>query len=470
MTKLSNQSLSALKPAVKRPAYDRSAVKPGIVHFGIGAFHRAHQAVVTETVIANGGLGWGIAAVNLRSAQPVDELESQDGLYSVVTRSGGQNDVQVVGSIVKWLCASREPDAVLYLLQSPDIKIVTMTVSEKAYGLNAATGGLDLDHPSIKADLENPHQPVGIIGYVVEGLALRKELGLPAFTILCCDNLPKNGAVVKRLVLEMAQRRDEALAKWISDHARFPSSMVDRIVPAATEDSRARAADILGLDDALALETESFLQWVIEDDFSIGRPDWQVGGALFVGDVHAYEDMKLRLLNGSHTLIAHLGIMQNLECVRDVMANPANVEIVRRHMAQAAKTLAPVPGIEIPQYIEQLIARFSDKSIAHRNVQIAMDTSQKLPQRILAPAVDALQRGDDAQSFAYVVALWCASILKRGAMDDPRAAEIIAAVTGSQSGKHIEKLFDVEGLFPEKLRNNIAWRSLVEAELKRIVA
>jgi fructuronate reductase len=468
MTILSNQSLNALNTAVKRPTYDRSAVTPGIMHFGIGAFHRAHQAVVTDAVIANGGMEWGIAAVNLRSAKPADELESQDGLYSVVTRSGGQNDVQVVGSIVQWLCASREPDAVLNLLQSPAIKIVTMTVSEKAYGLNTATGSLDLEHPSIKADLENPHKPVGIIGYLVEGLALRKKLGLPAFTILCCDNLPKNGAVVKRLVLDMAQRRDEDLARWISESARFPSSMVDRIVPAATEDSRTRAAEVLGVDDALALETESFLQWVIEDDFSIGRPDWQIGGALFVEDVHAYEDMKLRLLNGSHTLIAHLGIMQNLECVRDVMADPANVEIVRRHMAQAAKTLAPVPGIEIPSYIEQLIARFSDKSIAHRNVQIAMDTSQKLPQRILAPAADALRNGGDAQSFAYVVALWCASISKRGTMDDPRSAEILAAVTGSDTARRIERLLNVDGLFPDGLRNNSAWRNSVEAELQLI--
>jgi fructuronate reductase len=468
MHRLSSQTLTALAPLVSVPNYDRGQVEVGIVHFGIGAFHRAHQAVVTEQVLAAGDRQWGIAAVNLRSAQPVDELSEQDGLFSVVTRSDGQNKVSVVGSIVKWLCASREPEAVLELLQADTVKIVTMTVSEKAYGLNVATGGLDHDHPSIKADIANPRQPIGIIGYLVEALAQRFASARAPFTVLCCDNLPSNGEVVRRLVIEMAQIRDVPLAQWIEEHVAFPSSMVDRIVPAATDESRARASQLLGLEDHLSLETESFLQWVIEDHFPAGRPDWTVGGALFVDHVSPYEEMKLRLLNGSHTLIAHLGILQGLECVRDVMANADNVAIVRQHMQQAAKTLEPVPGINIAHYIEQLLARFTDRSIAHRNVQIAMDTSQKLPQRILAPAEHSLRSGETAQSFAYVVALWCASIVKRGSLDDPRTSEILSAVQSTTADGPTDKLFALNGLFSPYLRDADEWRQAINSEFLRL--
>lgn len=461
MTRLCQDSLSKLPSAVKAPAYDRSTVEVGIVHFGIGAFHRAHQAVVTDKLLATGDKQWGIAAVNLRSAQPVDDLEEQDGLYSVVTRTDGQNSVEVIGSVVKWLCASREPDQVLDLLQSPQVKIVTMTVSEKAYGLNVATGGLDLAHPSIKGDLANPESPAGIIGYLVEGLRLRREAGIKPYTVLCCDNLPSNGEVVSRLVIELANLRDPELATWIKENVSFPSSMVDRIVPAATDESRQRARDMLGLDDRLSLETESFLQWVIEDKFLNGRPDWTVGGALFVDHVEPYEDMKLRLLNGSHTLIAHLGILQDLECVRDVMAVPANVELVRRHMGAAAKTLEPVPGIDIPSYIEQLVARFSDRSIAHRNVQIAMDTSQKLPQRILAPLEKALNLGVDTGAFAYAIASWLASIVKRDGLDDPRADEILQLTRKLDPQDPSACLFNIEGLFNEALRSDQTLRTQI---------
>lgn len=470
MSRLSQQTIAQLPKTIRTPTYDRDQVEVGIVHFGIGAFHRAHQAVVTDKLLANGDKRWGIAAVNLRSAQPVDDLAEQDGLYSVVTRSDGQNQVDVIASIVKWLCASREPGEVLALLSSPSVKVVTMTVSEKAYGLNVSTGGLDYEHTSVRADIANPQQPIGIIGYIVEGLARRRAAGLAPFTVLCCDNLPSNGEVVGRLVQEMAAKRDEALAQWIRETVAFPSSMVDRIVPAATDESRARATSLLGVEDRLSLETESFLQWVIEDRFPTGRPDWTQGGAIFVEHVGAYEDMKLRLLNGSHTLIAHLGILQGLECVRDVMALPDNVAIVRKHMSEAAKTLEPVPGIDIPTYCDQLIKRFSDRSIAHRNVQIAMDTSQKLPQRILAPAQIALEMGADARSFAYVVALWCASIIKRGGLDDPRAAEISSAVLAATNSDHVASLVELDGLFPGGLRQAHDWRSAINSEYDRLLA
>lgn len=456
---------TSLPQTVTVPAFDRTALKPGIVHFGLGAFHRAHQAVFTQKALEHSFGPWGIVAVNLRSNEPVQALAEQDGLYSVIVRSAEGDRAEIIGATVNWLCAAEQREAVLGHLANPNIRIVTLTVSEKAYGLDPVTGGLDLKHPSIASDLANPHAPVGAIGYLVEGLARRHAQGLKPFTVLCCDNLPSNGHVVRRLVLELAERRDPELARWINENGKFPCSMVDRIVPAATDETRQRAAQLLGVEDRLAIETEPFLQWVIEDDFVSGRPAWEAAGAVFTQAVEPYENMKLRLLNGSHTLIAHLGILHDLEFVRDVMAVKEYVEKVKRHMKAAAATLEPVPGIDLPYYQNELLERFANPTIAHRNEQIAMDTSQKLPQRIMAAAVEALAAGHDAAEFAYVVALWIASVHKRGNLNDPRKDEILSAANNQDKTDPSAAFFAVEGLFLAELVQNRAWRDLVNQEL-----
>lgn len=462
-------SSSSILPAeVSVPAYDRSTLKPGIVHIGLGAFHRAHQAVFTQKAIEHKFGAWGVVAVNLRSPDPVRVLEEQDGLYSVITRNAEGDKADIIGVTVDWLCAAERGGDVLSYLTSPDTKIVTLTVSEKAYGLDPVTGGLDLKHPAVKADIANPHAPIGAIGFLVEGLARRRENGLSPFTVLCCDNLPSNGHVVRRLVLEMAELRDPQLARWIADQGKFPCSMVDRIVPAATDETRKRAISLLGVEDRLAIETEPFLQWIIEDDFISGRPEWEAAGAVFAKHVEPYEKMKLRLLNGSHTLIAHLGILHDLEFVRDVMAVPAFVEKVERHMAAVVGTLDPVPGIDLPFYRQQLLERFANPTIAHRTEQIAMDTSQKLPQRILSATVETLASGKDASPFAYVVALWIKSIHKRGDLDDPRKAEILAAASMPSPEDASAPFFAIEGLFPPELVAARDWRDLVNSELARL--
>lgn len=447
------------------PAFDRKALKPGIVHFGLGAFHRAHQAVFTQKAIEQSFGPWGIVAVNLRSNHPVQALAEQDGLYSVIVRSAEGDRAEIIGATLDWLCAAEQREDVLDHLANPDIRIVTLTVSEKAYGLDPLTGGLDLKHPSIAADLASPHAPVGAIGYLVEGLARRYAQGLSPFTVLCCDNLPSNGHVVRRLVVELATQRNPELAGWIAENGKFPCSMVDRIVPAATDETRQRAARLLGVEDRLAIETEPFLQWVIEDDFVSGRPAWEAAGAVFTQGVEPYENMKLRLLNGSHTLIAHLGILHDLEFVRDVMVVPNFVEKVKRHMKAAAATLDPVPGIDLPNYQNELLERFANPTIAHRNEQIAMDTSQKLPQRIMFAAVEALAAGHDAAEFADVIALWIASIHKRGSLNDPRMDEILFAVKNSVKADPSGAFFAIEGLFLTELVQNRAWRNLVNQEL-----
>ncbi|MBD8688285.1 mannitol dehydrogenase family protein [Rhizobium sp. CFBP 13717] len=456
---------TSLPQTVTVPAFDRKTLKPGILHFGLGAFHRAHQAVFTQKALEHSFGPWGIVAVNLRSNEPVQALAEQDGLYSVIVRSAEGDRAEIIGATVDWLCAAEQREDVLGHLASPDIRIVTLTVSEKAYGLDPVTGGLDFKHPSIAADLANPHAPAGAIGYLVEGIARRHAQGLKPFTVLCCDNLPSNGHVVRRLVLELAERRDPELARWINENGKFPCSMVDRIVPAATDETRQRAAQLLGVEDRLAIETEPFLQWVIEDDFVFGRPAWDAAGAVFTQAVEPYENMKLRLLNGSHTLIAHLGILHDLEFVRDVMAVPEFVEKVKRHMKAAAATLASVPGIDLPYYQNELLERFANPTIAHRNEQIAMDTSQKLPQRIMAAAVEALAAGHDAAEFAYVVALWIASVHTRGNLNDPRKDEILSAANNQEKTDPSAAFFAVEGLFLAELVQNRAWRDLVNQEL-----
>ncbi|UIK08687.1 mannitol dehydrogenase family protein [Neorhizobium galegae] len=459
---------TALAPHVAAPGFDRALLKPGILHIGLGAFHRAHQAVYTDAALAAEFGEWGIVGVSLRSVDIVQDLAAQDGLYSVVTRSAAGDSAQVVGSVTRGLSGVEDQAEILALMADPAIRIVTITVTEKAYGIDPVSGGLDRTHPSVKADLADPTSPKGVIGYLVEGLSRRHAAGLPPFTVLCCDNLPTNGRIVRRLVIELAGARDPALANWIAGHGAFPSSMVDRIVPAATDETRALAETLIGAEDRLALGTEPFMQWVIEDHFLADRPRWEAGSALFVADVEPYEKMKLRLLNGSHSLIAYLGQLKDLVFVRDVMAVQEYRALVRRHMAEAVKTLDPVPGIDLGGYMDQLIERFENPTIAHKTQQIAMDGTQKLPQRIFAGAVEALANGGDASSAAYVVALWIAYARKTAEINDPRATELKAAAARMTADDPSAPFFAIPGLFPQALTENSAWRARVNAELEKL--
>ncbi|MDM7982772.1 MAG: mannitol dehydrogenase family protein [Rhizobium sp.] len=458
-------STTGLPDRVRQPQFDRTKLKPGIVHIGIGAFHRAHQAVFTQHALEAEFGPWGIIAVNLRSPEPVEALAAQDGLYSITTRSEAGDQSEVIGATVDWICAANDGARVLSALADPAIRVVTLTVSEKAYGLDPATGRLDHAHQAIAADLKWPDAPVGVLGFLVEGLALRRAAGLAPYTVLCCDNLPSNGNVVRRLVLEMAQLRDPALADWIADKGRFPCSMVDRIVPAATDTTRIRAERLLGALDALAIDTEPFLQWVIEDDFVSGRPAWEAGGAIFAGNVEPYEKMKLRLLNGTHTLLAHLGILGNLDYIRDVVAVPHLAAKARLHMEEVASTLDPVHGIDLAAYIDDLLARFSNPTIDHRNIQIALDTTQKLPQRLLAPTADMLAKGQTAGATAYAVGVWMASVKKRGDCGDPRRSEVIAAAASMGATDPSAPFFAIAGLFPQELIDARDWRDRINAAI-----
>ncbi|AYD04336.1 mannitol dehydrogenase family protein [Neorhizobium sp. NCHU2750] len=466
MTRLSRST--PLPQGVERPSFDPGNLKVGIVHLGLGAFHRAHQAIYTDKAIEARSGDWGIASASLRSVDIVADLKAQDYRYSVVTRSGSGDKARIVGSIIDAIAASEERERLLQRLTDNPTRVVTLTVSEKAYGIDPVSGGLDLSHPAISHDLAHPTAPIGVIGMVVEALARRMHLGRDPLTVLCCDNLPGNGNIVRRLVLEMADRRDAGLAAWIEREIRFPSSMVDRIVPAATDQTRTLAASLIGAEDHLALETEPFSQWVIEDDFAAGRPAWEAGGAIFVSDVHAYEKMKLRLLNGSHSLIAYLGQLNGLEYVRDVMGVPVHAGRVRQHMEAVLPTLDPVPEIDLSAYREELVARFSNPAIAHRTGQIAMDGTQKMPQRIFAPAAERLAAGGDAADFAEVVAFWLAYVITAKHLDDPRAAELKVAAALASTSVSSAPFFGIPGLFPPELKDNATWRQFVDAHLRRL--
>ncbi len=461
---------SVLPAGITGPAYDRKSLKPGILHLGLGAFHRAHQAVYTDAALGEEFGDWGIVGVNLRSVELVRDLAAQDGLYTVIARSAAGDLAQVVGSIIRGLSGAQDREEILALMADPAIGIVTMTVTEKAYGLDPSTGGLDRNHPAVAADLAQPHAPVGVIGYIVEGLSRRHAAGLPPFTVLCCDNLPTNGRIVRRLVIEMAGARDPALANWIAGQGAFPSSMVDRIVPAATEETRARAANLIGLEDRLALDTEPFMQWVIEDHFVSGRPRWEAGGALFVDDVEPYEKMKLRLLNGSHSLLAYLGQLHGLTYIRDVVAGPEFHEQVVRHMQAVLMTLEPVPGIDLDAYQAELFRRFGNPGVAHLTRQVAMDGSQKLPPRIMVPAIEELAKGRDAWAFAYLAAVWMTYLIKVPEINDPRAAELKAAAAAATPADPSGPFFAIPGLFPQALVEHAGWRALVSAEMRKLAA
>lgn len=396
-----------LKADIDRPTYDRGAVATGIVHLGVGAFHRAHQAVYCDDVLAAGDLRWGIEGVSLRSPSIRDALAKQDWLYTLCVRSGQGDGARVIGSLGNILVAPEDPQSVIAALCRPDTRIVSLTITEKGYCHDPASGDLAETHPDIRHDLENPHAPKTAPGLLVEAIRLRREQGLPQPTILSCDNLPSNGRTAKAILTQFAGLRDPDLGRFVENEIRCPSTMVDRIVPATTDADRENVETMVGARDAWPVMTEPFSQWVIEDDFTRGRPDWDAHGAQFVRDVEPYELMKLRLLNGSHSAIAYLGYLAGFETVSDAIANPDMATFVRAMMdREATPTLPPLPEIDLGAYKTALLERFANPALKHRTWQIAMDGSQKLPQRLLAPIRDNLATGRSFDRAALAVAGW----------------------------------------------------------------
>ncbi|MFL5296814.1 MAG: mannitol dehydrogenase family protein [Phenylobacterium sp.] len=465
--RLSDATLGALPPGVLRPAYDRAATRVGVVHFGPGAFHRAHQAFFFDRMLAKDP-GLAISAVSLRSDAVRAALEPQQGLYSLTEREA-EPTIRIVGSIREVLTAPRDPAAVFARLADPAVRYVTATVTEKGYGLTS-DGDLDLDHPDIRADLAAPETPQTLVGWLVEGLRLRQAAGLAAPAVLSCDNLSGNGRKLRGAVLAFADARGQPeLARWIAGEARFPDSMVDAITPATDEAVRAEAARRLGLDDAWPIQRERFCQWVVEDVLGPDAPTFAEAGVTITSDVAAHERAKLRLLNGAHSTLAYVGLLRGHDTVAQAMADPPLAAFVETLMPRdIAPTLRPTAGLDLDRYIGDILARFRNPAIAHRLSQIAWDGSQKLPIRLFATIEDTLAAGRPLDRLAVGVAAWMAFIRRQARAEaeivDPLAPELTRlgrAATGEPA--HDVALFlSLTAVFPTPLAAEPSFRHALE--------
>jgi len=443
VTRLANATLDDLPDGIERPDYDRAAMRTGVVHIGPGAFHRAHQAVAFDDLLRSGDPRWGVLGVSLRSPDAAAQLNPQDGLYTVTERSSLGERTRVIGAVRRVLVAPDDPTAVVRAMADPEVQLVTLTVTEKGYA------------PEPRDDLD---RPVSAAAFIAAALSVRRVRGLPAFTAVSCDNLPGNGRRLRAAVAAVASAHDPALADWIEARAAFPETMVDRITPAT------RPADVealereIGLRDAALVRTEPFMQWVIEDRFSAARPDLSTPGVQFTDAVGPWEDAKLRLLNGAHSAIAYLGGLAGVEHVHDFVALPEGMRLVEGLWNEAETTFRPPAGLDLRAYRMALRARFANPALAHRTRQIAVDGSQKLPQRLVAPLTVRLARRQSIEHLALVIAAW---MRWQGGRDDcgepfpvedPLAATTSQLLAGAVSPEdRVRALLSLKAVFPAQL-------------------
>lgn len=483
MTRLSASALARLgpRPGVTLPPPAELARDVGIVHLGIGAFHRAHQAVFTEdAAVVAGEPGWGICGVTQRSAAVVDQLRPQDGLYAVLERGMGQPTLRVVRQVSDVLFAGAEPERLLERLADPGVRVVTLTVTEKGYR-RSGSGRLDLADPLVAADLAGGH-PRSAVGQIARGLQARAASNGAPITVLPCDNLTDNGAMLRSLVMDFCAALPSAeadpLASWIEQAVRFPSSMVDRIVPATTDQDRVEAAAMLGLEDVGLVVAEPFRQWVIEDDFAAGRPAWERAGADVVGDVAPYERLKLRVLNGTHSMLAYLGALAGYdtiaEAVRDDELASAAADLIEKDILP---TLEAPPGVDPSAYGRTVLERFANPALGHRTTQVAMDGSQKLPQRLLGTVQDRLAAGETPRWAALAIAGWMVYVAaardRKGRplpLDDPLADRLReVAGAGREPAAIVDGLLGVSEVFGPDLAESAAFRESLTSHVKELL-
>jgi fructuronate reductase len=423
--RLSDANLAHLPVTVTQPAYDRDARGVGIVHFGIGAFHRAHQAAYTDDAMAAESGDWRILGVSLRSGNVRDQMRPQGGLYALVEQSADGSKVRVIGSVADVIVAAEERDRLIAALANPATHIVSFTITEKGY-CRAPDGAIDFD----VADKGS------VYAYLADAFRQRRDAGSPGLTLMSCDNLAGNGAQLKRLMTEYLHCHAPELVSWFEEKCACPSTMVDRIVPATTEADRKGVEALTGLRDDAMVVTEPFSQWVIEDNFAGPRPAWEKHGALMTSNVHAYEEAKLRLLNGAHSALAYLGLKRGHEFVHQAIADPELARLANTLMRdEAASSLEPAPGQDLNAYADALIARFQNPALNHRLIQIAMDGSQKIPQRWLATLASQQAKGKQCPSILTAISGWLCHIRgDNGFVDDP-LAEVLKAIW-KQAGAH----------------------------------
>jgi mannitol-1-phosphate/altronate dehydrogenase len=441
-------------PAECRPLLRPGSVPAGIVHLGLGAFHRAHQAVYTEEAVAAAGGDWGIVAVAPRSAEVVAALAAQDCLFSVTSTAAAATTTRVVGAFAGLRHAAADPDAVLALLADPAVRVVTLTVTEKGY--RAAGAGLNLDDPEIQADLTG-RPPRTVVGQLAAAIARREE----PLTIVSCDNLVANGPFLRTLVTEYFDALGKVPATF--EATRFPASMVDRIVPATTDADRDEAARLLGVRDEAVVVAEPFLQWIIEDDFAGARPAWERGGAVLTGDVAPWEQAKLRMLNATHSMLAYLGALRGYETIAEAVRDEELGGLARQLMTDdVVPTLTPPDGLDLAAYGATVLERFENPALKHRTRQVAMDGSVKLPVRMLGTVRDRLTAGAEPRMISLAVAAWMVYVHRTPDLDDPQSDRLKSAVAGTTDPTElVEALLAVDTIFTPDLRDSKLFRDLL---------
>ena len=475
-----------LPDGVQGPAVDPDALTVGQVHLGIGAFHRAHQAVCTEdAAAATGETGWGLLGVTQRSPRVVDQLGPQDGLYGVLTTGARTTSLRVVGAVRAVAYPGRDTPLVLATIAAPTTHVVTLTVTEKGYR-RAADGRLDTAAHDVTADLgsaatelvrDDEAATLTPIGMLVRGLVRRYRTSRAPLTVVSCDNLSDNGAVLADLVgqaLAAVPGADD-VAAWVASSVRFPATMVDRIVPATTDAHRAEAAAMLGLRDAGLVVGEPFFQWVVEDSFAGPRPAWELAGATLTHDVAPFERAKLRILNATHSALAYHGALRGHATIAEAVSDP-DLEAIARALVDedVLPTLVAPEGLDLRAYRDEVLHRFANPRTGHTTVQVAMDGSQKLPQRLLGTVADRLAAGVVPHAAAHAVAGWVAYVQaasagdllvggRRVLLDDPMAARLAEAVAAPDP---VGQLFAMGEVFPEPVASSAAFRDAVTSALR----
>ena len=476
--RLGNAALPALTEACRLPAYDRAALETGIVHLGVGAFHRAHQAVYTDDAIEAAGGHWGTVGISLRSDTAAKQLNPQDGLYCVGSRDAAGEQLRAVGNIREVITAPLDAAKARSALADPRIAVVTLTITEKGYCLDPASGSLLEDHEDLRHADDPSLPPQSAIGYLVDAIRARREAGTAPFTIVSCDNLPSNGSRLHSALQQYAARSDDTLARHIDTDIACPETMVDRIVPATTPDDLERVEALLGCRDAGYVKTEPFSQWVIEDRFSAAVPAWDKAGALIVPAVGPFETAKLRLLNGPHSAIAYLGYLAGFDYVHEVMANPALKRYVEELMsAEIMPAVDPPPGLDLERYARELRQRFENPALEHRTWQIAMDGSQKLPQRLLNTIRRRIREGQAYDRLALAVAAWL--VYATGTGLDGKAIDVRDPLADTTAGFGrtadgsaavlVEQFMTLETVFGDDLIQDRAFARTLERQARRLM-
>ena len=411
MSPLSREKLTELPKEVPGPGYDRSELRTGIVHFGVGGFHRAHEAMYLDRLMNEGkALDWAICGVGVmpQDLQMRDVLDAQDGLYTLVVKApDGTFEPRVIGSIKEYLFAPEDPEAVIAKMASDDVRIVSLTVTEGGYNINAVTGEFVTDNPDVQHDLRAGNLPKTTFGLITEALARRRSENKAPFTIMSCDNIQGNGHAARRSFVAFANLRDPELGKWIDENVAFPNSMVDRITPVTTDQDRALVRDRWGIDDGWPVVCEPFTQWVLEDTFNQGRPPFEDAGVQVVEDVEPYELMKLRLLNASHQALCYFGYLAGYRLVHDVAQEPLFADFLLAYMErEASPTLEPVPGIDLDAYRHQLIERFSNAQVRDTVARLCAESSDRIPKWLLPVIRHNLENDGEILRATAVVASW----------------------------------------------------------------